>query len=331
MRLELGIVIAIGACTGSNQRVLTPMGSPDGGPDTTGGARTWTVETSGTMTDLYGVSGTSPTDVTAVGGTPGMTSNSGVIVHRDSTGWTASAQLVNLLAISGNTAVGEYGMEASEVYHHTSWSGREILVGAATAHGVWQAPVGTYAVGDNGVLFYTTESGIAGSWGTLPSPTNHALFGVFGVSTSLPDDVYVVGASGLILHSTNGGPGMTPMWTATTVGSSTLTGVWGSSANDIYVVGTAPAVILHSTDGGTTWKSTTPPGSPLGLYAIAGRSANDVYAVGATGGVALHSTGNDVWTEETLPTTKDLFGVWVASTGDAFAVGRGGTIVHAGP
>ena len=123
MRLGLGTLIALGACTGSNQRVLTPMGTPDGGADAFG-ARTWTVETSGTSVDLYAVTGASVSDVTAVGGTPGMTSNSGVIVHRDVTGWTATAQLVNLLAISDRTAVGEYGGEASEIYRNTSWSAR---------------------------------------------------------------------------------------------------------------------------------------------------------------------------------------------------------------
>jgi hypothetical protein len=97
----------------------------------------------------------------------------------------------------------------------------------------------------------------------------------------------------------------------------------------------APATILHSHDGGTTWMSITPPADAVGLLGIGGGSASDVYAVGSRSangvGVIYHSTGNDAWTEETIPPTPDLQAVWVAPTGDVFVVGLGGTILHRGP
>jgi photosystem II stability/assembly factor-like uncharacterized protein len=235
-----------------------------------------------------------------------------------------------LLSISGvgvgsAIAVGEYGAEGSATYlQGTTWSARDVL-GAGTLRGTWQTSPGSYAVGDNGLLLYTTESGIPGSWGMQASNTNATLHAVWGSSTS---NVFVVGAGGLILHTTNAGVGTTPTWNKTVQGSSELMGVWGSSDADVYVVGSAPAVILHSTDGGSTWSSTTPSPSVIGLFAVGGRSVNEVYAVGATGGLIFRSTGGNVWSTETSPTTKDLFGVWVASNGEAFAVGRAGTIVH---
>jgi len=208
-----------------------------------------------------------------------------------------------------------------------SWTAHDVL-GAGSLRGTWETSPGTYAVGDNGQLHFTSETGIPGSWSNLTSNTTNALYAVWGSSMS---DVYVVGAGGVILHNINAGPSGSGTWVKTTQGSSTLRAVWGSSANDVYIVGEAPAVILHSTNGGASWTPATLPAPAIGLYGVSGQGPNDIYVVGATGGLAFHSTGNDTWTTEALPTTKDLFGVSVASTGDAYAVGRGGTILHKAP
>jgi photosystem II stability/assembly factor-like uncharacterized protein len=334
LRLVLACSLLTGACLGTNQPVLTQsdaapsIDAPPSTPDAPASAQPWVLVNPVTTTDLYAVTGSSAIDVLAVGGSPGTTTgNPGVAVRWNGTNWSVTPNLVNLLAVSGETAVGEYGDEGSETYWNgLAWTAREVLA-AGYLRGTWTTSPGSYAVGDNGVLAYTTETGIQGSWGTLTSNTTSELHAVWGSS---PSDVYVVGAGGVILHNTNAGVGGSGTWVKTTKSSSTLTGVWGSAANDVYIVGEAPAVILHSTDGGATWTTTTPP-SAIGLYAIGGRSASDVYAVGATGGVIFHSTGNDVWTNETAPVTKDLYGVWVATTGDAYAVGRGGTILHKAP
>ena len=316
----------VAACNGTNRDVLTQTDASATVDTPVQNNQPWSVVTSVTTTDLYGVSGASSSNALAVGGTPGNTSgNPGVAVRWDGTNWSVTPNLVNLLSVSGRTAVGEYGGEGSETFWNgASWSSREVL-GAGSLRGTWETSPGTYAVGDNGLLEYTSETGIPGGWGLAPSGTTNALHAVWGSSAS---DVFAVGAGGLILHATNAGPGMTGTWVKTIQGSSTLRGVWGSSANDVYIVGEAPAVILHSTNGGASWTSMAPPTSALGLYAVGGRSASDLYAVGATGGVIFHSSGNDAWTSETVPTTRDLYGVSVATSGEAYAVGRGGTIVH---
>jgi len=316
-------LVCLVACTGSNGDVLNGVDAPasDAAP-----LKAWETIASGTTTDLFGVWGVGATSVFAVGGTPGVTSgNPGVIVHWDGNA-TVTPYLVNLLGVFSRTAVGEYGGEGSMTTRNgTSWSARDVLA-AGSLRGTWETSPGSYIVGDNGRLLYTSETGVAGSWMTLTSNTPDALHGVWGSSSS---DVYAVGAGGVILHNTNAGTGGTGTWTKKIVGSSTLRAVWGSSANDVYVVGEAPAVILHSTDGGANWTTATLPGSAIGLYGVGGRAANDVYVVGATGGLVFHSTGNDQWTTQSLPSTKDMFGVWVdATSGDAFAVGRGGTLVR---
>ena len=335
------LALSLWGCKGTDRSVIT-LDQHDmatqGGADLAGVVAdlsqqppgTWSDESTGAV-DLYGVWGSSLSDVFAVGGTPGTTTgNPGVTVHWNGAAWSSTANLINLLSISGvgvgsATAVGEYGAEGSATYlQGNSWSARDVLA-AGTLHGTWQTSPGAYAVGDNGQLLFTTENGIPGSWGMQTSNTTNTLFAVWGSSTS---NVFAVGDKGVILHTTNAGVGVTPTWTKTIQGSSQLTSIWGSSDADLYIGGAAPAVILHSTDGGATWTSTTPPTSAIGIFAVSGRAANDVYAVGATGGVIYHSSGGDAWTTEASPTTRDLFGVWVASNGEAYAVGRSGTILH---
>lgn len=63
-----------------------------------------------------------------------------------------------------------------------------------------------------------------------------------------------------------------------------LTAVWGSSANDVYVVGTS-GTILHSSDG-TTFTA-EPSGVTFNLNGVGGSGPNDVYAVGDHGTI-LH-------------------------------------------
>jgi len=325
--MRFASLVFIVACHGTDSNVLT---GPDGSStsDTPPATGAWTEVTSGTYADLYSVWAGAANHVVAVGVNPGDDVWPGMILLFDGTTWGQTPYAINLYGVFNRTAVGELGNEGSATYWNGStWSSRFVLA-PGTLHGTWEASPGTYATGDNGRLLYTSETGIPGSWGTLTSNTSEVLYAVWGATSS---DVYAVGAQGTIVHNPNAGPGVTGPWNNQSFGLSTLRGIWGSSPDDIYVVGEAPAVILHTRDRGATWTQATLPASAIGLNAITGTSANDIYVVGATGGLAFHSTGNDVWTTEQLPTTKDLFGIAIAPSGDIYAVGRGGTIVHKAP
>lgn len=322
--MRLLCILSLAACHGTNGPVLT---DPDAHGDTSTPSA-WTLEPGNTTVDLLSVWAGSASQVIAVGISPGDALNPGIIDTYDGTTWSPAPYLLNLYGVFGRTAVGDYGLEASVMYRNgTTWSSRDVI-GTGELHGTWESSPGTYGVGDNGKLFYTSETGIPGSWGSLTTNTSVRLYAVWGAT---PSDVYAVGEGGVILHNTNAGPGGSGTWVKTTHGSSNLRAIWGSSTNDIYIVGEAPAVILHSTNGGASWTETTPPVTAIGLYGVGGRAANDVYIVGATGGVALHSTGNDAWTTEPLPNTFDLFGLSAAPSGDLYAVGRRGTIIHQAP
>jgi len=289
----------------------------------------WSTMSSNTTTDLYGLWGDSPTNIYAVGGTPGATAgNPGVIVRWDGSAWSATSNLVNLLGISGNIAVGEYGGEGSAIYGAGStWSSREVLAPGST-RGVMVEAFGAYAVGDSGRLLFTTEPGVAGSWGTLTSGTPEFLRGLWGVS---PGATYAVGDSGTILRATSASaitpaPGAWAQPAGGSGSSSSLRGVWGTGS-DVYVVGESPPVILHSSNGGTSWSKVTLPVGTGGLFAVWGSASTDLYAVGAAGGI-VHSAGSDVWTTVASPTSKDLLAVWGASDGHVYAVGQSGTIIR---
>jgi hypothetical protein len=103
------------------------------------------------------------------------------------------------------------------------------------------------------------------------------------------------------------------------IGAGGITGLWGSSANDLWAVG--GDMIAHF--DGTTWTGEL--GVPT-VSAIGGSSASDVWAVGA-GGMVLHRT-TAAWAQVASGTTQALRGVWGQGPKSAWFVGDGGTILR---
>ncbi len=85
-----------------------------------------------------------------------------------------------------------------------------------------------------------------------------------------PNDLYVVGFDGMILHSTGDG-----VWTPQNSGTSEdLLTIWGSGPNDIYVGGSG--LILHSTGNGD-WEIQASFADET-IAAMWGSGPNDIYA-----------------------------------------------------
>jgi hypothetical protein len=109
-----------------------------------------------------------------------------------------------------------------------------------------------------------------------------------------------------------------------------LSGVWGSSSSDVFVVGGGyesedgrnPGVILHY--DGSSWSATMSEPTTPWLYGVWGTSASDVFALGgaagANTGVILHYDGSE-WSAMTGPTAAIWLDVWGSSDSDVFAVG----------
>jgi photosystem II stability/assembly factor-like uncharacterized protein len=286
----------------------------------------WTPQTSGTGSALYGVWGSSGSDVWAVG--LGST-----ILHTTDGGM--SWGLVTSVPFSGDWyAVG--GSSANDVFivstagtaiHSAdggaSWT--NVSTPSRSAMAILGFPSGDVYILGAAELAHTIDGGI--TWDTITPPTGGDMMSaVWGSSAS---ELYVAGASGLILRTSNGG--MT--WTATIGPSTFLNGVGGTSnGSDVYIVGDSNCV-LHSSDHGATWTLQTSPLSAItGFMAVTAPSADDVIAVGATGTAMLAAiASNDsgvTWTQANVGTPYGLHAIWAAGPQDIFAVGSHGTILH---
>lgn len=144
-------------------------------------------------------------------------------------------------------------------------------------------------------------------------PANH-LYAIWG---SAADDIFTVGAMGIIRHFD--GASWSNMQSDT---ASDLYSIWGSSGTDVFAVGKG-GMILHY-DGitwavMTTWKTEN-------LRGVWGSSKNDVFAVGSNGTI-LHYDGRR-WSAMRSGSSNDLYSIWGNSQNDVFAVGKQNTILH---
>ena len=286
----------------------------------------WSPQTSSVSQGLFGVWGSGPSDVFAVGA-------GGTILHYDGKSW--SSQTIgtqDLLGVWGSGPADVFAAGSGTVLHYdgSGWS-IQLNAPALTITGVWgSGPTDVYSVvgieNTSGcgtilncgfVLHYDGRS-----WTVPPSLPNGTSQILTGVSGSGPADVFAVGNGGTIVHydGTN--------WSPQTSGTpNNLLGVWGSGPADVFAVGAA--AILHN--DGKSWTSQTigPPATQITFSSVWGSGPVDVFAVGA-GGTILHYNGA-TWNLQASGTTQSLTSVWGSGAGDVFAVGTGGTILHGSP
>jgi photosystem II stability/assembly factor-like uncharacterized protein len=115
--------------------------------------------------------------------------------------------------------------------------------------------------------------------------------------------------------------------------------LWGSGPpngqQSVYVVGRA-GLLLRSVDEGAAWQRLKS-GTGRDLFAITGRpppagssdEGSDLWAVGARGTIVHSSDGGQHFVSVASGTQHDLCAVWLAPTGDVYAAGGGGTLLHA--
>ncbi|MAQ16453.1 MAG: hypothetical protein CMN30_16880 [Sandaracinus sp.] len=164
-----------------------------------------------------------------------------------------------------------------------------------------------YAVGgtpDAGVVY----SDVTGDWAPvdtgLATPLLNWVFG-FG-----PDDLWVVGNAGTIVHHDGAS------WATVDSGTTEdLWGIWGSGPTDLWAVGgsgfdDAIATLLHY--DGAAWTSMELPElarpNVHALFKVWGSGPDDVFIVGQRG-TLLRWNGSTL-TEELVGTSEDLISVW---------------------
>ena len=103
-----------------------------------------------------------------------------------------------------------------------------------------------------------------------------------------------------------------------------LLSVWGPAPDDLYAVGGTPdeGTVVHF-DGASWAPLDLGVETPLLNWSF-GFGASDVFVVGNEGTI-LHYDGA-AWTQQTTPTTENLWGIWGASPSDVYAVGGSGRV-----
>jgi photosystem II stability/assembly factor-like uncharacterized protein len=209
------------------------------------------------------------------------------------------------------------------------------------------------AVGSGGVISTTADAGK--TWTARPSGTFATLFATAywpagtqtaGTACDANGCIWVAGADGTLLLSTDGGASFCPQTSGTT---QTLNGIVAAGPDEVLAVGNNGTIILSKFTAGTGTQAdecgaaanyqTIPSGTTNNLYdADIEGTAGDIYISGANGtilrGQFPQSSGAPALTVTSLTsgTTANLYGI--ASTSDSgnantrvTAVGEGGTIV----
>jgi hypothetical protein len=237
---------------------------------------------------------------------------------------------------NGQENFGVWGSSASDVYM-ANWVGMWHFDGARWAivpelewhgtldvHGFGAGDV--WAVGQAGRILhydghawtgrrYDGDSVYAEPLGVWEVPArNLYLWGVWG---SAPNDVFVAGDSGTVVHWN--GSAWTIMSTGTREG---LRRVWGTSGSDVYVSGDAGTLLHYD---GTAWSRVAVPATER-LERIWGSSAGDVY-VGGAGATLLHYDGSR-WSRVTIPVdpTYSVNAVWGTSASNVYIAGTDGFV-----
>ena len=108
--------------------------------------------------------------------------------------------------------------------------------------------------------------------------------------------------------------------------TSRLRAVWGTSANDVFVVGDSGTALRYD---GVRWERFTAPTSRT-LRALWGRGPTEVYAAGDSGTV-LRFTGAG-WQTLTTPARGVLYALFgIPGTAGLALVGEGGRILEGQP
>jgi hypothetical protein len=183
----------------------------------------------------------------------------------------------------------------------------------------------SFRVEYSGVVYETTV--VADSWQVLPNGTAYDEHGwSYACYADVTEEIREYYAARGI---TFGGNAKYTVGHADVSGATTanpLQGVWGSSAADVYNVGSAGTILHYD---GANWQLMAS-GTTRDLYAVWGSSPADIYAVGQRGTI-LHYDGVDddgdgsLWDTMSSGTTDDLRGVWGDSS-YIYVVGEDGTI-----
>lgn len=146
---------------------------------------------------------------------------------------------------------------------------------------------------------------------------------LYAATSVTPDRLWVVGAFGTILHSTDAGR----HWTLQPAPvSERLFGVAFADAQSGWAVGRA-GTLLTTRDGGSTWQRQTPV-SDRHLFHVAAIDARRAWAIGDWGTILQTEDGGGTWRDRSLDRDVILYAQSWPDERQGWIVGEMGTILH---
>lgn len=249
----------------------------------------------------------------------------------DSTAWTPafdtarSGWLLNAWGSAANDLYAVGGTpEAGVVEHYDGERWAALELGVAVPLRTWAFGFSrddVTIVGFDGVIIHYDGA----TWRAQPSPTTQNLWGVWGAA---PDDLWAVGGNALkasdatLLHYD--GTAWTAIATPPLMRANVYAWfkVWGTAADDVYVVGQRGAAMHYD---GVAWTEIFP-GAPEDLISVWGTARDNIVAVGGRSQAVMTRWDGATWTPHVYPTVAGFNGVWLDSPTQAHAVGVGGAI-----
>jgi hypothetical protein len=294
-------------------------GCTDKGDDS-GSAEGWTTVVEDADNAFLSITGSSATDVYAVGADPGTGPG---VVHYDGSSWTtlATGSTGDLWWV---TRVGAdslwMGGADGRVLHYvpsTNTFTEAVTDSSITVFGLWGASdTEVWAVGGD---INATSAGAAiwrwdgKAWTEMSLPEDAANeIAVYKIWGRASDDIYAVGTGGIGLHWDG------KAWSSLTTGTTSSLFTVSGSATETWAVGGAfSGTIVHESGG--TWSDETPSLAPQFNGIDATGSAP--VAVGISGAVYERTGG--AWSADPrgAVTLYDLHGVWVDPDGGIWTVG----------
>ena len=171
------------------------------------------------------------------------------------------------------------------------------------------------------LAFFSLISSISYSqpyWTSQNSGTSNTLY---GIKFTDPSTGYIVGETGLVKKSINGGT----TWTTLPVGTTqTLRGLSFLNNNTGYIAGDS-GVLRKTTNGGTNWFVLTS-GFTLDLNSIHAVNANTVFACGDNGLIIKTTNAGINWFTQSAGTVSNLNSIHFLNSNTGCAVGNNSTI-----
>jgi hypothetical protein len=323
-----GVIIAVGQVS-FQPSIVTGGESGTNGVIVYYNGSSWVREDNPSLGDLNDVWGITGAAVYAVG-------NGGSVLRYTGGNWvglttplSSLATKPNLNGVWCNEASGDIfavGDAGTTMWYDADAAGWTYQVhGSANLNDVWGSVSDNvvYAVGDSGAAWRWEE----GDWTAMTNDLVLNLNAVWGTEGEDPDVVYAVGDGGTIRRCTDG-----QTWLTYSSGTlRQLNAIWGVSSSDFFVVGEQGTIRRWN---GSVWTAMSVNDfiRPE-LRGIFGAPAGDVYAVGEQGTVIRYSGSGTVWTHivqdpanplpgMTIPTTRNLNGVWACASDSVYAVGQ---------